>query len=158
MSTIFLDIDGVLNSTKSIEENYLKGNKVDAAKIFIPQSVFLINMLTSVKSADVVISSTWRYNMEKVIEVFKKNNLKTRNIVGRTPFLESTRGAEIKKYLKLNKNIEDFIIIDDDRDMEPFLDRLIHVKRKTGFDNHDYIKSLKMLGGKNVSQKMSKLQ
>lgn len=146
MNTIFLDIDGVLNSTKSIEKNYLKGDKINADKIFIPQAVFLINMLIEIKDANVVISSTWRYNMEKVFEIFKLNNLNTDKIVGKTPFLEDIRGAEIDKYLLENKEIDNFIIIDDDRDMEPHLNKLIHVDREKGFESNNYMQALIKLG------------
>lgn len=147
MEVIFLDIDGVLNSTQSIEENYLNGHKENASKIFIPQAVFLINMLIEIKKVDVVISSTWRYNMDKVFEVFMRNSLDVESIIGRTPFLEDTRGAEIDKYLSNHKEISNFIIIDDDRDMEPFLNKLIHVDRNKGFTSKNYLEALRKFRG-----------
>lgn len=139
MKIIFLDIDGVLNSTESITKNGLKGiERPD--KVFIKDSVDLINSLIEETGAKVIISSTWRYRMDDLRKIFKKNNLSTEDIIGKTPILHEERGDEIVDWLeKTDKKIDSFVIIDDDRDMTTVKHKLVHVDRRIGFtqDNKD---------------------
>lgn len=108
---IFLDIDGVLVTSKSIHG---KKNMSDANH-FDPTCVASLNYLTSqLDHPGIVVSSTWRI-------LYKLNPL--RELLGQigvsAPVLDVTghfgeRGEEIKDWLAKYNQGDDYIVIDDE--------------------------------------------
>lgn len=132
---IFLDIDGVLNSTRSAialggygffpGRNRMQGatDWVKEAKLD-PIAVLLLERLVRNTDAAVVISSTWRIgsNVEEFQGLFKAyvpDNVF--NIIGMTPTTNRChRGEEIDLWLTENSQPSDtYVILDDDSDMLP---------------------------------------
>ncbi|CAH1232557.1 hypothetical protein PAECIP111891_07042 [Paenibacillus allorhizoplanae] len=121
MKIIFLDIDGVLVTTNSLipSDKYF-GNKFD------PISVrYLIDILNAT-DAKIVISSSWREGrtLVQLQSIFKANGIDD-CIIGLTPSFngETIRGKEIKAFLDTCRDVECFVIIDDEEKMgelEPF--------------------------------------
>ena len=148
MKLIFLDIDGVLNSHTSIEEYYHLGiNRPD--ELFGTNSVDALKQIVKETGAKIVISSTWGLT-SKTIRAFHRNNLDLNWIVGEIPYLESGRGYTIKEFLtnerwKLEEDIESFVIIDDEDDMEPYMNRLCKVNYLIGLTDKDAEKIIQML-------------
>lgn len=69
-------------------------------------------------------------------------------MVGTTPIAESRyRGDEIKQYLDEHPEVTEFCIIDDDSDMEPFMNRLIKTDSRNGLTFTDAEKVIQMFGG-----------
>lgn len=71
-------------------------------------------------NAKVVISSTWRSNftIEEWNKAFLWLGLDNIDVIGVTGYDDSRiRGREIKAWLDEHKEVEDFVIIDDDSDM-----------------------------------------
>lgn len=108
MNVLFLDIDGVLNSTDRSRNN-------------IPYSVFMEDGLEFLRhlhsqGVAIVVSSSWRL-------VRSKDNLSeilgvpVHDVTPRSAF-DSCRGREIQSWLDANGN-PDYCIIDDDGDMLP---------------------------------------
>ena len=62
----------------------------------------------------------------------------TESIISKTPrFPGERRGKEIKHWLDhFSQNIDAFVVIDDDSDMEPLMDNLIKTSSKVGLDWH----------------------
>lgn len=131
MKVIFLDIDGVLNSTTStIIRHHLGTN--DNMHYVSEENFNLLKILVDEANAHIVISSTWRkdrgfieqaQNEKDIIEkfrvFFKEHGWENAPIIGITPNLSGFRGEEVATYLDgLSKTdiIEDYIIIDDDSD------------------------------------------
>lgn len=118
---IFLDVDGVLNNYNMIKDGRYTLDQTHDWKncgwiddLCVARLKFLVDLT----GADVVLSSTWRLNMEhdhtkRLLEVFKENGI---NCIGRTPsFLDRTRGREIMDYVKKKmKKGTTFVIIDDE--------------------------------------------
>lgn len=124
---IFLDIDGVLNSQKSIAANHeydkllgrvyngsindigtYKMNEIDMDKFF------MLRDICNLTGAKIVISSCWGrlWNYPLIEEKLVSLGLP---IVGVTPFIDGhRRGDEIRKYLEENE-VDDFVILDDER-------------------------------------------
>lgn len=107
---IFLDIDGVITSPR------VGWHRFDI------YAVQFLNWLCKNTEAKIVISSTWRYNHPKEeFEGFFPNNLHqdwrtdTRLLTNGT----SCRGDEIKMWLDCHPEVENYIILDDDKDMLP---------------------------------------
>jgi len=106
MKVIFLDIDGVLNCTRT--ENPRKFP-------YIVDSVLLARFtrLIDLTGAEVVLSSTWRYDPAGVFSA---------KYYG-VPFIDVTpdmpnrpRREEVLSWLKQHPEVERFIVIDDEDD------------------------------------------
>lgn len=131
MRIIFLDIDGVLNSTtSSIIRHHLGTN--DNMHYISEENFNLLKVLVDEANAHIVISSTWRKdrgfigetkNEEEIIKIFKnffkENGWLDAPIIGITPNLSGFRGEEVATYLdKISKTeiVDGYMIIDDDSD------------------------------------------
>ena len=140
MKILFLDIDGVLNTgrySKYMIENNLNDFDENGA-MFDPNAVENLRFIIDSTNADIIISSTWRYDgLDKMKKLWKDRNMSGR-IVGITPHLISasfeevdskniwqkrpigSRGMEIDEWLRLNTNemLEPYtyVIVDDEDD------------------------------------------
>jgi hypothetical protein len=129
MKIIFLDIDGVLNS--------FGGNWQGEYEELDRKCIENLNILIeNVKDVKIVISSTWRilHSLVCLREIMIKWGFKyPQLIIDKTPRLSrEKRGIEIyewKLYGKY-KYIDNFIILDDDSDMDPFMNHLIQTDTK----------------------------
>ena len=94
------------------------------------QAVLWLEKLCKEFNADIVITSTWRKDYGLACECLYNSGLsKTIRVIDKTPWLDGYRGAEIDAWLKEHP-CPDFVILDDDTDMEPYMDHLV----KTDFD------------------------
>lgn len=122
---IFLDIDGVLNSQNTFEDNHkyrkffvkYMNNSIDDEIIHIMldidlDKVFMLRDICNLTGAKIVITSSWRrlYNYPLIEEKLTSLGLP---IEGVTPYINSNRGEEIRKYLEEEK-IDNFVILDDE--------------------------------------------
>ena len=164
MKVIFLDIDGVLNSTDYMHE--LIDNNVHEYEYFIYQfiddnAVNIILNLCKEYNLKLVITSSWRhFDLKSTLEYF--NEIENKKlwplipyIIGVTPrawieneqgyFDTLDRGYEIEKYLNENKEIDEYVILDDDTDMlEPQKEHFIHIDSKHGL-NDSYVDKIKKI-------------
>ena len=130
MKTIFLDIDGVVNSDLW-DKSEQKSHKTFPENQFDPKLILLLNKILEETSAKIVLTSTWRlkYNLIFMKELFLKVGIKG-EIIDYTPNLKQgnnyvVRGNEILKWCKDNESKLDskvfdytnFAIIDDNSDM-----------------------------------------
>lgn len=119
---VFLDIDGVFMDWKFIK-SLPSTPQTRMFEIFNPKSVEALNFLTQHMnekySVHLVISSTWRHDMNRTKAVFANNGIITKNKLTCTPIFydPARRGEEIIYYLKkngFNKQKDDYLIIDDE--------------------------------------------
>lgn len=131
MKIIFLDIDGVLNST-----TYFMSNKDELKKKtdykpsydLDPNAINLLNNLIAETGAKVVVSSTWRSGKEKeeLQSILEEKGFKG-EVIDKTPYgcYMCVRGNEIYRWLCDNEKIigkrvsdyDEYVILDDDSDM-----------------------------------------
>lgn len=117
LKVLFLDIDGVLNSTRSfiafggypqkVEHLVVAGDVI---------AVRLLQRLCDSAGISVVLSSAWRtsYTFASVGEALGLP------IIGATPvFATDIRGEEIAAWLVANPPVESYVIVDDHNDMLP---------------------------------------
>jgi hypothetical protein len=134
MKVIFLDIDGVLNVIPQGHDRW--------GAIFHSHFVDNLNTIIKETGAKIVITSTWRMGNELIgmKQMWLDRNLPG-EVVGITPnFMRHygttlCRGKEIDAYLKEHPEIENFVIIDDDSDMEPH--QLENFVMTSGNSNHE---------------------
>ena len=148
--TIFLDIDGVLNTQSDWRKPFTINP--NCLKAFI-QLVKEIEKKHG--KVEIILTSTWRNSLAKnnnnelvsgktniLEETFKKNGLK---IHGTTPVSNKTRQEEIEYYIRRN-NITHFITIDDDLSLftNPITVNLYLTDYTTGLTSKDIKKILKL--------------
>lgn len=92
-----------------------------------------------------VLSFTWRKDYDLACESLYNSGLsKDVKIIGKTPWLDGYRGAEIDAWLK-EHSCPAFVILDDDNDMEPYTDHLIKTDTYDGFTFNSYVKAKELL-------------
>jgi len=129
MNIIFLDINGVLNTTTDYDFN--------------PNCLVNLKQLVKDTNAKIVITSAWRRYEESLNEIIK--TLKTYDIEvnGTTKILHTTRSHEINVYLEEHE-IEKFVILDD-MIIEGFPNNLVHVDKTIGLSEEDILEAKKIL-------------
>lgn len=160
MKVIFLDIDGVLNSDRSIfilkmrefpakphfnsvmtnRYNYLM-SKVD------PVAVQVLNRIVEDTNAKIVVSSANRIPLGKdgVIEALHDMGV-VADIIDVTRITGGNRGMQIQDWLD-RYDVESYVILDDSADMlSTQLANFIRVNPEMGLSWNDYLKSKKILG------------
>jgi hypothetical protein len=167
MKLIFLDFDGVINSTKWMHSDQFKQETKDLsdADLYLikvqylidPNSIQLINELVDRSKAEVVVSSTWRhkFSIDELNSILKSRG-STFNIIDKTPRRYSNRfsqtiarGIEIQAYLDSLPHSPDSIVILDDIDNMLHLSKyLILTYDETGITTQNIESALKMLNKK----------
>lgn len=154
MRVLFLDIDGVLNTFQIYKEppshipkeqlKELDGYYFDICsssdnRVSNLQAVTWLEKACKEFNLSIVISSTWRTNFDRCVTSLHNSGLDISiPIVGKTPTIDGYRGKEIEAYLKEHPEVEDFVIIDDDHDMKPYMDHLIDTDWEVGFNITTY--------------------
>ena len=150
---IFLDIDGVLNNSnhtlKLINllgmEQYYQLNKDLGELPFDYESCVLLHKLIKKTQAEIILSSTWRISPYLIKGIERYANIEIKDITPKLGF-EAIRGNEIQQYLDTHKEITNYVILDDDKDMlENQLNHFVNTDWKVGFCKADYDKALKIL-------------
>ena len=122
---IFLDIDGVLNSQKWYDFYISNEMYKDKSKDFDldPSAIELLNsILEEVPSVRIVVSSTWRYDIDDTIDRLKAQGLKI-PVIGKTSVKVHEdqympRGVLVKKWIDehICSDTCNYVILDDDTD------------------------------------------
>lgn len=160
---VFLDFDGVINH---VEWYATRGPRPEAklwtAELvrwcFDPATATLLNRLSDA-GAKFVISSTWRCapgGLEEMRTILGLLGVRG-EVIGCTPDLSTRdagrvlwrsveRGQEIQAWLDEHGNPAPFVILDDDTDMGPLRDRLVHIDDRYGLQDEHVTRALEMLG------------
>lgn len=152
MKVIFLDFDGVLNSSasflmeskkkKRLVANYYKGKggmSNRKAKEFRVNQTFsevcasnFQYILDKCPDVKVVLSTTWRnlYEMDWLKEKLEEYGIDSSRVIGKTPrifrgFNSAERGHEISEWLEEHPEVTDYVILDDNSDMTVHMDKLV---------------------------------
>lgn len=134
---IFLDIDGVFWDYKWLKEEINAGKikKGGIINTFKLDSIIAFNYLLKILHNNydivVVISSTYRNNMNKLTELFCEYNVDFDLIKEITPLknLNGKRDDEILAFIK-ERNVNEYLIIDDEE-----------INARKFFKNHSTIKT-----------------
>ncbi len=116
MKVIFLDIDGVLNSSAYDRQRTSEDGNIDKTRLL------LLKRLVDKTGAKIVLSSSWRVHWEKnsdecddigreIISDFSSAGLELYDKTPKVGYLE--RSEEIHMWLKDNPDVQSFVIFDD---------------------------------------------
>lgn len=148
MKVIFLDYDGVVNTlwfqdiNGEPNFNFPTDNKVNNI-----QAIAWLNKLCRETEAKIVVTSTWRMFDNYKECLYNAGLDKNIEILGRTAVLNIARGLEIQEWLDNNedKNIENFVILDDDMDMEHLTDHSVFTDENLGLTFYTYYQAKQIL-------------
>lgn len=165
---IFLDIDGVLNTSRwhsQIDKNEPQDEYGDK---FDPISVANLAKIIDDTGADIVISSSWKsYGLSEMEDMWDERNLPGK-IIGITPNTISDelllnvdidsielfhiRGEEIKEWLAMHgKRISNYVIIDDMDNMLPEQQsHFVNTNPTVGITEEDAEKAIAILKNPNT--------
>lgn len=164
---VFLDCDGVVNSADYFER--VKGTRPDPtnedemfAGCVDPEAVKLLDEILERTGAKVVVSSTWRLCHEGFGFITRALHWGSKNqggpgLIHHRSFIDVTgsegrvRGNQIDAWLKAHPGVKSFVILDDDSDMEPHMDKLVQTSWKHGLQREHVEQAVKMLGEKKLS-------
>lgn len=165
MKHLFLDIDGVLNSSVYFRSDYYKQTTagISNAEVMLiahhhhldPQTIELLNDLIDRSGAQVILSSTWRlrYDPQEMTKMMQGRGFK-HQIAAYTPAIrekmssQAPRGKEISSFLNdLPEQSEQFVILDDRDDMLSLKKHLVQTNVQCGLTTQDVTKALKILNG-----------
>ena len=137
MNIIFLDIDGVMNSTEDRFSTELENKDY----------WIRLKRLTNETNSVIVLSSSWRI-IERLTNLVKER-LKEYDIkyIDKTPYL-SGRGNEIRAWLEsTNIKVDKFVIIDDEISdiVNLFPNNVVKIDMHKGLQDDDVEKAIKIL-------------
>ena len=140
---LFLDVDGVLNSRSWFRSDFRKAmiSPMGRERDIDSNAMDQLNRIVKETGCSVVLSSTWRRcrSLGENLRIFRNRGMTNETwkaFVGQTPvgdcrvgglYTALIRGHEIHMWLKENGVSESstIVILDDDDDMEPLMDRLV---------------------------------
>lgn len=153
MNIIFLDIDGVLNSSRVYASGFTRPYDWDgcylhkeAAK-FDPIAVGLINQLAKKADAKIVISSAWRqdHSVVDLRALLTIGRLAVERIIDKTIHMHGDqRGLEVKEWLDRH-DVDKYVIFDDGCDFLPG-QMLIRTDNDDGFVWRHYKQACEVFG------------
>ena len=174
MKVLFLDIDGVLNSSNWFEymQYCIKNDMYNKVLNFVEindehikrklsmiddRAIANLNRIVEETGCKVVLSSSWRssreYDNALTEYIFKLKGFKY-ELYGVTPRIwakefGTQRGEEIKTWMdkESEKNeIESYVILDDDSDMLPEqMSNFIHIDGQVGLTDKDVFAAIEIL-------------
>jgi hypothetical protein len=132
---VFLDIDGVLNS----DAFFARAPGADVERSLDPLAVRRLDRICAEGSAKVVITSTWRLDMQvgELALVLRHHGFGG-EVIGASPSLPGPRGGEIRAWLDAHRrDWRSYVILDDRDDMGPLRRRLVQTSMARGLlDEH----------------------
>ncbi len=146
MKVLFLDFDGVLNSTQSMhywrrKKRIRNGYFHDESNLCPIACSNLRELCYVFPDLQIVISSTWRklHTIDEIRTFLADNcDIKRANVIDYTPVIQtigSVRGDEIQKWLDSNAEklgVTKFVIVDDNSDMAHLLPFLVQTNEDNG--------------------------
>lgn len=175
MKVIFLDIDGVLNGTRTAiaYKGYGPGSNRPGSTFYSeheitdpkldPVAVNMLRVLVEETGAKIVISSTWRmhYTPQAFANMFRDVYDWDAPVIDRTPvhFRMSgryPRGGEISEWLEDKPEVTKYVIIDDDTDMLPYQieHHFVNTCSHNGFSFQNFERALEILGKLDETEKV----
>ena len=151
MKLVFLDFDGVLNSTEYMLSDRPTARERGGVMGLDPLAVARLNRLIKATSAEVVVTSVVRHRKRRteLCDILNERGF-VGTVRGMTPWLnlDHGRGLEIQAWLDESARrlgpIE-FVILDDDTDMHHLLPRLVKTSFETGLTDADVDQAILML-------------
>ncbi len=149
---VFLDIDGVLNSERYLDdyppdEDYAVRSIEWWRQMLDPDAVARLNRILDAADASVVVASTWRYSLDlKQLQFVLEGAGFTGQVIDSTDKNSRVpRGQLAKQWLRNHPEVDGFVIVDDQADQEPLLDRFVQTSWETGLQDEHVTRACELL-------------
>ena len=171
MKVIFLDFDGVLNSSRYAARLIKAGKQTqdeNGHELFDPDTIKRFNRIVDQTGAKVVVSSSWRYlGLTTMIEIWQDRGLHGQ-IIDMTSLyvvdeyimehglewltneakVGSPRAVEIEAWLQEHDNIDRYVILDDLPMSADLQSHFVQTNPIFGLSNAQAAKAIKILNAK----------
>lgn len=144
MKAIYLDIDGVLNSYQ-FEKSLNKYKSFRRFYLFDQRACLRLLDIIEETGAYVILSSSWRITEEETHDVQKQltpYGIKLFDMTGQEP---GQRGDQIKAHLERHPEITNYVVLDDDSDMDAVADHLVLTTLEYGLEDEHVEKAIEIL-------------
>lgn len=150
MKVVFLDVDGVLNSDDWAWDLFNKyGVQVYRENILYEPALLQLRRIINETDAKIVISSSWRKIPSAYNDLKMWLNKYGMAIYDKTPYVGKTRGHDISAWLKKHSGIDEYVILDDDSDMDDQFDHFVMTNYFVGLTKENADECIKRLNGGN---------
>ena len=148
MKVLFLDYDGVVN-TPMWDNDGIKCRYNHSGDGYVNnfQALQWISELCEKYNYKIVVSSTWRFWDNYIDCLFAGGLREDVEVIGCTPVLRHpnvTRGEEIQAWLNEHKDVEKFLIVDDETDMGSLIYALVLCDPEAGFTRREFRYALQL--------------
>jgi len=155
LKVIFLDVDGVLNST-DYHMYSVKALKTKGYTNFDPRCLHYLKVLVEITKCKMALSSSWRKS-DRHRDMLQEELAKLEidyYFIGCTPgSADGKRGGEIKEFLARYPQIKECVIIDDEiSDMGEMLPRVLKTDRKVGLTKENVLSAIKLLKQEDIAE------
>lgn len=143
---VFLDVDGVLNNGTWAEEMYEQGVRVYHDDILHEPSLAQLRRIVDETGAVIVVSSSWRQirvayqHLKEWLEKFDME------VYDKTPYVGGMRGDDITAWFNRNPGIYQYVILDDDDDMNGHMEHLVQTDFDSGLTKEIADECIRRLG------------
>lgn len=145
---LLLDIDGVMVQAAPWKKVELHA---DGFFQFLPNAISNLKEIISETGASIVLTTSHKstYSLEKWEELFK-----TRGIIAKVDKLDDntdllSRKEELLNWLSKNKDLDDFVIIDDDKSLHDLpnniKERIVFTQPLIGLTKEDALNAIEIL-------------
>lgn len=150
---IFLDIDGVMHS--DYYDDVLQRRRSYAydeyGPLFDPECVKSLQYIVDETGADIVISSSWKEDMDlqDFQEMWQQRSLPGK-VIATTPCLDGIRGEEIKAWQDASPSRCPYVILDDmdaDQFLEDQIPHFVIINAYCGLDSDSAERAVQILRG-----------
>lgn len=146
---ILLDIDGVMLPAKSWSNPLLLE---DGFSMFSPKSTLALNTILDKTKSDILLTTSHkeRYSLEEWVVLFNNRGISINKIDKLSPNHNNlSRQEEITNWFSTNQNVEDFVILDDDKSLNGLSNylktRLVLTQPLIGLTNSHVQDSIRIL-------------
>lgn len=138
MNILFLDFDGVVNTPWWYKDENDKWNcryfHPKDGKLNNEQAIQWVSEFCQLYNYSIVVTSTWRkFNFDCKTCLYDSGLRDNISVIGSTPVLHTRRGIEISQWLSEHPEYTNYLIFDDENDVEEHEMRLVQVSGSAGF-------------------------
>ena len=154
MTTIFLDIDGVLHGygqhDRRREMQSVRNEAEGEAEWtwFYPEQTALLNQICEATDAEIVVHSAWRFswNPDELRELFRSVGI-VGQVIGIADRSIHDRGVAIRAWLQEHPTVRRYVVLDDEdlRDEPVIGDNAVAVDGQIGLTDKDVTLALRIL-------------
>jgi hypothetical protein len=164
VKVIFLDFDGVLNCKAYFEACLDRGSEPTTsdedseASALDPEALSRLNRIVEATDAKVVVSSSWRHgrSVEQLETLLRSRGFRgavhDKTMDWSTTesgiFAGEQRGDEIREWLDRHPQVDAYVVLDDDNDMDAVRERFVQTDMHGGGLQDSHVERvIFMLGG-----------